>query len=216
MSSTPRLLTLKPGSDVVKALADGARGGFVQASGEVAGAEVRVVGDGAPMRSIPGRATLVSLMGPAEGPLTVCLVRAKENSSEVVAGILLRGKAHEVYALVYPLTEGGTQVAGAAQAAQAGTGAPAIGSSAGWAAQAQAAIDEASEDEEDVGYPEPGDRVQHFAFGLCDVLGAEGDRLKLRDVKGGGRVREISTNTLTIEAPKLRDGYKVFRLSRGS
>lgn len=207
MSSAPRLLTLKPGTDVVKALADGARGGFVLASGELRGAEVRVVGDGAPMRSVPGRATLVSLSGPAEGPLTACLVRAKENSSEVVAGILLRGKVQEVHALVHAVGEVDAETADEAR--------PAVPRGEGWAAQAQAAIVEASEEEEDVGFPEPGDRIQHFAFGLCDVLGVDGERLRIRDVKGGGRVREISTTILTIEAPKLRDGFRVFRLSRG-
>lgn len=210
MSSPPRLLTLKPGIDVVKALADSARGSFVQASGEVAGAEVRVVGDGPPLRSIAGRATLVSLTGPGEGPLTACLVRAKETSSEVVAGILVRAKVQEVHALVHASDAADAEVAREPQSA------PTASTGSGWVDRAQAAMHDASEDdEEEVGFPEPGDRVQHFAFGLCDVLAADGERLKIRDVKAGGRVREISTAMLTIEAPKLRDGYKVFRLSRG-
>ena len=209
MSSTPRLLTLKPGTDVIKAVADGARGCFVQASGEVAAAEVRVVGDGAPVRSIAGRATLVSLSGPAEGPLTACLVRAKETSSELVAGILLRAKVQEVYALVHDLGQAEAELVSEAKAPQL------VPADAGWAAHAQAAIAEAEDDEEEEGFPEPGDRIQHFAFGLCDVVGVDGERLKIRDVKGGGRVREISTAMLTVEAPKLRDGHKVFRLSRG-
>ena len=120
---------------------------------------------------------------------------------------MLRGKVQEVHALVHAVGEVDAETADEAR--------PAVPRGESWAAQAQAAIVEASEEEEDVGFPEPGDRIQHFAFGLCDVLGVDGERLRIRDVKGGGRVREISTTILTIEAPKLRDGFRVFRLSRG-
>jgi hypothetical protein len=62
--------------------------------------------------------------------------------------------------------------------------------------------------------PERGDRVNHFAFGLCDVLTAEGDSLRIRESRGPGRVREIRIDMLTVLPPKEKDGKRVFKLIR--
>jgi hypothetical protein len=63
--------------------------------------------------------------------------------------------------------------------------------------------------------PEPGDVVEHFAFGLCDVLTAEGDRLRIRDVAGPRRVREVSLDMLRVMGPtEGQGGKRVFRLVR--
>jgi predicted DNA-binding protein with PD1-like motif len=45
--------------------------------------------------------------------------------------------------------------------------------------------------------PEPGDIVDHFAFGRCDVLKSDGDRLHLR-VHKDGRIREIALEMLRV------------------
>ncbi|HLW45878.1 MAG TPA: DUF296 domain-containing protein, partial [Acidimicrobiales bacterium] len=45
--------------------------------------------------------------------------------------------------------------------------------------------------------PEPGDVVDHFAFGRCDVLKSDGDRLHLR-IHKDGRIREIALEMLRV------------------
>jgi|SRR5579872_1485663 len=55
----------------------------------------------------------------------------------------------------------------------------------------------------DTPVPEPGDVVDHFAFGRCDVLKSDGDRLHLR-VHKDGRIREIALEMLRVT--RLPDG----------
>jgi hypothetical protein len=62
--------------------------------------------------------------------------------------------------------------------------------------------------------PERGDQVQHFSLGLCDVLMRNGERIKIRDARGPGRIREIRLGLLEVSAPSLRDGKRVFKLGR--
>ncbi|HEY3495975.1 MAG TPA: hypothetical protein VGK73_14855, partial [Polyangiaceae bacterium] len=62
--------------------------------------------------------------------------------------------------------------------------------------------------------PEPGDLVEHFAFGLCEVLKVEGDRLVLRDLRGHGRIREIASEKLAVSGPTEHDARRLFKLSR--
>jgi hypothetical protein len=82
------------------------------------------------------------------------------------------------------------------------------------AARAAQALRAAEQEPDDSGEPEPGDHVQHFAFGLCEVLTAAGDRLVIRDLSRAGRIREISTDMLMIHAPTEVEGKRVFRLTR--
>ena len=49
----------------------------------------------------------------------------------------------------------------------------------------------------DVLAPEAGDVVDHFAFGRCDVVKSDGDRLHLR-IHKDGRVREIALEMLRV------------------
>jgi hypothetical protein len=84
----------------------------------------------------------------------------------------------------------------------------------GWAAAAHAAAADLAEEEEEPQRPERGDLVRHFAFGLCEVLQDTGDRLKLRDLHGPGRIREIALDMLEISAPTELNGKRVFKLSR--
>jgi hypothetical protein len=51
--------------------------------------------------------------------------------------------------------------------------------------------------EEDQVYPDAGDVVEHFAFGRCDVVKSDGDRLHLRLGKDG-RIKEIALEMLRV------------------
>jgi predicted DNA-binding protein with PD1-like motif len=61
--------------------------------------------------------------------------------------------------------------------------------------------------------PEAGDRVDHFAFGRCDVLKSDGDRLHLR-VHKDGRIREIALEMLRVTREEDSDGKRRFKLER--
>lgn len=64
-------------------------------------------------------------------------------------------------------------------------------------------------------YPDVNDLVTHFHFGECEVIGSDGERIRLRQIKDG-RVREVALAMLKIEGP-LADaatGKRLFKLSR--
>jgi predicted DNA-binding protein with PD1-like motif len=66
----------------------------------------------------------------------------------------------------------------------------------------------------DTVYPEAGDAVDHFAFGPCDVLKSDGDRLHLKLHKDG-RIREIALGMLRVSRQEdANDGRRRFRLER--
>jgi len=68
--------------------------------------------------------------------------------------------------------------------------------------------------EVDAPAPEPGDAVVHFAFGDCDVLKSDGDRLHLR-VHKGGRICEIALAMLRVSRlADADDGKRRFKLER--
>ena len=62
--------------------------------------------------------------------------------------------------------------------------------------------------------PEAGDLVDHFAFGRCEVLTADGDRLRIRDLDGPQRIREVSLSMLKVSGPTDLEGKRLFRLAR--
>jgi len=57
----------------------------------------------------------------------------------------------------------------------------------------------AKAEEADQPVPEPGDLVEHFAFGRCEVVKSEGDRLHVRLGKDG-RIKEIALEMLKVTA----------------
>jgi hypothetical protein len=68
--------------------------------------------------------------------------------------------------------------------------------------------------EVDAPVPEPGDAVDHFAFGPCDVLKSDGDRLHLK-VHKDGRIREIALAMLSVSRlPDAENGRRRFKLER--
>lgn len=72
----------------------------------------------------------------------------------------------------------------------------------------------AKDDDEQL-VPEEGDIVEHFAFGRCEVVKVDGDRLHVRLGKGG-RVKEIALEMLNVSALEPEEGSTArrFRLSR--
>jgi predicted DNA-binding protein with PD1-like motif len=61
--------------------------------------------------------------------------------------------------------------------------------------------------------PEGGDVVEHFAFGRCDVLKSDGDRLHLR-VHKDGRIREIALEMLRVTRLEDSGEKRRFKLER--
>jgi len=227
---SPRIVTVGRGEELVAALGEAARGldGWVQASGTVEAVEIRLCGEGAnPVRAPRGRFALVHLAGPAGGPYGVTLSRASDSGTEVWAGELVRARSDGVTAFLQPTGVAEHPVAPPAKPAAPPRVAPTPSSPvnepvtpvpADWAraALASAAARRAAEAEHEVLVPEPGDLVQHFAFGLCEVLMGDDERLKMRDVDGPGRIREIRLDMLRVTGPGERDGKRLYRLERKS
>jgi predicted DNA-binding protein with PD1-like motif len=66
----------------------------------------------------------------------------------------------------------------------------------------------------DTPFPEPGDVVDHFAFGRADVVRSDGDRLHLK-VHKDGRIREIALEMLRVSRlDDGDDGKRRFKLER--
>jgi predicted DNA-binding protein with PD1-like motif len=62
--------------------------------------------------------------------------------------------------------------------------------------------------------PEQGDVVEHFAFGRCEVVRSDGERLHLK-VQKDGRVREIALEMLRVTVlGDPEDGHRRFKLER--
>ncbi len=51
--------------------------------------------------------------------------------------------------------------------------------------------------EEEHVYPDAGDTVEHFAFGRCEVVKSDGDRLHIRLGKDG-RIKEVAIEMLKV------------------
>jgi hypothetical protein len=215
------VLRLPDGRGLIDMLAEGAGEvrGWVQGSGFVEEVELRVAGDGIdPRRTLRGRFTLVSLSGPVGGPYAVQLARASGGGFELAAGELVSARTAGVHALLIPAQVLGEEPdfsEAAPPAAQ--PAAPGIAAKPStWAAQAAAVASAAAEDddEEEQAQPERGDLVHHFAFGWCEVIMVNGERLKLRDQKGPGRIREIIIDVLDVAGPSEKDGKRAFKLTR--
>ena len=189
--------------------------GWVMAVGAVEAVELRVAGKGdEPVRKLRGRFSLVSLSGPAGGTYLVSLARASDSGIELVGGALLRARAKAVSAVLLP-----ADIEAAAEApppAEARPSRPPPEPVSRWAAiaAATAEAEQEEDDDEPKHRPTAGDLVHHFAFGVCDVLMSSGDSLKIRDVKGPARIREIRLDVLTVLAPTEQDGKRLFKLVR--
>lgn len=221
MNVSAHIVDVDAGEDLMQRL-EACGPGWVTGVGSVEAVELRVAGEGAdPVRALRGRFTLVSLGGPSGGAYGVVLARATDAGLELLGGELVRARSLGVQlSVIAAAAPGGAerQRPGASPAPAARPPAeerpalPASGWAAAAAASARAARPVDSEGEEV--FPEPGDLVRHFAFGLCEVLVAEHDRLKIRDLHGPGRIREIRTDRLQMQAPTEHDGKRLFQLER--
>jgi hypothetical protein len=178
----------------------------VSASGVVESVELRAAAEGGEtVTTLRGRFNLLSLTGPRGGPYAVTLGRLSDAGLQVLGGELVRALSAGVSATLVPATREPAAGLGA------GAGTPATWATAA-SASAAATADEAEHTEEHV--PEAGDWVQHFAFGLCEVLTSDGDRLRIRDVGGPRRVREVALSMLRVTGPTDSDGKRLFHLER--
>lgn len=200
------------------------RTGWVLASGIVEDVELSVVSLGPDARrAMRGRFVLTQLSGALGGPYGVTLSRVENDRLEVLAGILIRARAVSVQAMYLPSEGAGVRLPAPQPSEQRPEPAPepvlatSANASSSWAAAAQAAATaHATPASDEPAEPEAGDLVEHFAFGLCEVLSAEGDRLMLRERGRNGRAREIRIDVLRVHPPTERDGKRLFRLSRRS
>jgi hypothetical protein len=62
-------------------------------------------------------------------------------------------------------------------------------------------------------FPEEGDVVEHFAFGTCDVIKSDGERLHLR-VHKDGRIKEIALEMLRVTLLTTDGETRRYRLDR--
>jgi hypothetical protein len=214
-----RLISLADGCEVIEEL--GKRtpkaDGWLHATGHVEGAEIRVATEGADARrSLRGRYTLVSLGGPFGGPFGAVLARGTPAGVETVGGHLLRAVSIGVTVAIFDGGEAPLPSAEPEPPKARAEVAPAEPAGSSWAAIARASAEAVRQDVEDdePERPERGDFVNHFAFGLCQVLQADGDRLKIRDVHGPGRIREVVIDHLDVKRSGEREGKRMFRLSR--
>jgi hypothetical protein len=219
---SPRVVRVPDGSSLVDALS-GEKGGWWQASGFVEEVELRVAGEGADRRrELRGRHTLVSLSGPAGGPYSLLVARATPSGFELAAGELVSARSAGVEALFVPAlvpsaVDGEFEDASdEPPKAEPSRAAAAPQGLSGWAAAAVRAASQQRVEEEDEEPPQPerGDLVHHFAFGWCEVLMVNGDRLKLRDITGPGRIREVAIDRLDVRGPTEKDGKRAFKLTR--
>jgi hypothetical protein len=213
------------GDEIVAFIAGLPSGAFVTASGWVEGVELSVARpSGDDVRAVPGRLALLSLSGPVEGPLMAVL--SEPGGEGLVGGRLVKARAAGVSIGVAgaahdagsPRDSGRGQAPGPEvrpPADRAGEASPARSApsttASAWAKVA--AISQDDDDETDEA-PKYGDRVHHFVFGLCDVMVVRGERMKIRDVHGPGRLREIHLNAIKVLPPTVEDGKRVFKLTR--
>ena len=209
--SPPKILEIAAGRDVLGVIAEGApeSGAWVQASGTVESVQLRVAND-QPTITFTGNLSLLSLTGPASGPLMATLARPdKKTDVALVGGELLRARSLGVTAALFTPQE----------ASAAGSRAPRVPGAApgaSWAAIATATAEAegASVEPEATEIPKFKDQVDHFKFGLCDVMLVQGDRMKIRDLTARGRLREISLKMLKVLPPTEHEGKRVFKLVR--
>ena len=163
---------VQSGENLASALSALSQGAWLTAVGDVEAVELSLAyADGSADKSLSGRWTLASLAGPAGGPFWVVLSRLTETGVSVVAGQLKQATSCGVHVF----GQGGAE----AEVASEPAAQPTAPAKSDWAAQAKAAAPRAAPEPEEEVWPEVGDLVDHFAFGLCDVLMASDDRLKI-------------------------------------
>lgn len=218
--SSTRLAFIAPGHEILEAIAQQIpdADGWLQGVGYVDGVELRVAADNTEtVTRLSGRFNLLSLSGPRGGPFTVTLSRMTDAGIQVVGGELVSSRSAGVNVSLV-LAPRGALVPGAHVPAPPAIPARPGPAGATWdiaaaASAARAAREEAQHSEDPI--PDAGDLVQHFAFGLCEVLTSDGDRLRIRDIDGPKRVREVALSMLRVTGPtEEADGKRLYQLAR--
>ena len=62
-------------------------------------------------------------------------------------------------------------------------------------------------------FPEAGELADHFAFGRCEIIKSDGDRLHLK-IPRDGRIKEIALEMLKVSLREDEGGRRVYRLDR--
>jgi hypothetical protein len=213
------LVTIANAENLLDALAEacGKRDGWLSAVGYVDSVELRVATEGADARrNLRGRFTLANFAGAFGGPYFAVIARHGTNGAEFAAGELLAARSAGVTASLWEAPSKVRDVMDAAPPRAEAEHAQPQPAASSWAQAAQAVAEslESGDDDELPQRPERGDLVRHFAFGLCEVLQDTGDRLKLRDLHGPGRIREIAVEMLEISLAGEHQGKRVFKLDR--
>jgi hypothetical protein len=194
------LLTTVPESeDIISFLARlGAPAGtWVSGVGDATDVVLSVLVDGGEgERLLPGRTQLLSLAGPVGGPFMVTLLAVESGQAALAGGKLVSGRS-AVVSLFLSEPRSAPSAPEAQGEKSAGT-AP--------------AADPGDDDESDEA-PRYGDRVDHFVFGLCDVMVVREERMKIRAAEGG-KLREIHLRAVKVLKPTVEDGRRVFKLAR--
>jgi hypothetical protein len=219
----PAFRTIPSGGELIEAIdeAFGRHRGWIQATGFVDDVELRLGSDGADLRrNFRGRFALAAFGGPLGGPYGVTLARMAGEKVDVLAGVLVRARSGGVQALCISAGDAPSRVLAEAPGVDELALPPApnpgfakrplVSAFAARVGVAGAAAEPAAEEPT----PERGDLVEHFAFGICEVLSVTGDRLTLRDLRGQGRTREIALERLSVNGPVEHDGRRLYRLSR--
>jgi hypothetical protein len=220
----PAFRSIPHGGELIEALAEAfeRHRGWIQAVGFVDDVELKLADDGAEVRQTHrGHFVLASLLGPLGGPYGATLARAVGERVEVLAGVLMRARSAGVSALcisagdALPRAKSDDEAADPSQLGEPAKPQTLPKRPLTSAFAARVGVSESQADEEpEAELPERGDLVEHFAFGLCEVVSVTGDRLVVRDFRGGGRIREIASDRLAISGPSEHDGRRLFRLSR--
>lgn len=217
----PAFRSIQAGVELVEALshAFAKHRGWVQATGFVENAELKIGADAADVRrTFRGRFALAHLAGPLGGPYGVTLSRMDGDRLEVIAGVLVSARSEGVSAICISAS-GDTPVVHAEAPVPANEPGPAVRPLRGpkpgsFAARVGVSGAPDDDDDESTPLPERGDLVEHFAFGICEVLTVTGERIVLRDLRGPGRIREIASDRLTVTGPTEHDGKRLYRLTR--
>jgi predicted DNA-binding protein with PD1-like motif len=187
-----------------------------------------------------GPLQLVMLEGTAaahsiETNLSALLARHTERGTETVAGAFVSAEILSFDAMLVELESASSATAAVAPAASAAS-AQAAGASAqpAWGEAVAASAKEPAPAarpatfasaplpvrpvkpaaiEVDQPFPEAGDIVEHFAFGTCEVVNSDGDRIFLR-VERDQRVKEIALAMLRVVPIDLATAPRLFRLER--
>ncbi len=212
----PRITTIKKipnGADLLDALQQFGESadGWITGVGDVDGVELTVARPGnVQTLSLPGRVSLVSLSGPFGGPFMATLAAATDMGIDMHAGQLTRARAITVMLMIS--SERGDAQKPALLAPSSTPQPQHVATAAATPGGSPSTTEGNGDDEESDVMPQYKDQVEHPVFGLCDVMVVRGDRMKIRDVHGPTRVREIHLSVFKVLAPVELAGVRVFKL----